>query len=111
MGRLVGSLTCTNPLTPYFSGHTRSLPLANNAETKKTVYMKIKLAIVAALAAGFVSGSGVALADDPAPAPDPNGPKCYTPTEDGWMHTQLVPCGWTYSQANGWQQLPPPPKP
>lgn len=107
----MGSLTCTNPLTPYFSGHTRSLPLANNAETKKTVYMKIKLAIVAALAAGFVSGSGVALADDPAPAPDPKGPKCWGWNDTGYTHWALTPCGWTYSDDAGWQQVPPPPAP
>jgi hypothetical protein len=72
----------------------------------------MKLMIVAALAAGLLSGSGVALADpDPAPGPDPNGPKCWTPTDDGWAHTELVPCGWTYSSANGWQQLAPPPAP
>ena len=73
---------------------------------EKNRIMKKKLLIGAAVAAALLSGGGIAAAD-PAPAPDPNAPKCYEPTEDGWLHTQLVPCGWTYSQANGWQQLPP----
>jgi hypothetical protein len=68
--------------------------------------MKMKLMIAAALAAGAVAGSGIAYAD-PAPAPDPNGPKCWEPTSSGWLHTESVPCGWTYSDADGWQQLPP----
>jgi hypothetical protein len=68
--------------------------------------------IVAAVAAGLLSGGGVALADpDPAPGPDPNGPKCWTPTEAGFAHTALVPCGWTPTANGGWQQLPPPPAP
>jgi hypothetical protein len=72
--------------------------------------MKMKPMIVAGIAAAVLSGgSGVALADPAPPAPDPNGPKCWEPTPDGWMHTEYVPCGWTYSSADGWQQLPPPP--
>lgn len=71
--------------------------------------MKTKLAIVAGLAAAVLSsGYGIAVADPDPPGPDPNGPKCWEPTEDGWMHTELVPCGWTYSSANGWQQKVPP---
>jgi hypothetical protein len=73
--------------------------------------MKKKLLIGATVAAALLSGSGVAVADPDPPGPDPNAPKCFTTTEDGWMHTQLVPCGWTYSSAGGWQQLPPPPAP
>jgi hypothetical protein len=72
--------------------------------------MKIKLMVAMAFAAAVLFGGGVAYAD-PAPAPDPNGPKCWEPTESGWMHTSYLPCGWTYSDANGWQQLPPEPSP
>jgi hypothetical protein len=72
--------------------------------------MRMKPMIVAALAAGLLtSGSGVALADPDPPGPDPNAPKCWEPTEDGWMHTEYVPCGWRYSSADGWQQVPSPP--
>jgi hypothetical protein len=71
--------------------------------------MKTKLTIVAVVAAALLSGSGVARADDPPAGPDPNGPKCWTPTPDGWMHVELVPCGWMYSDAGGWQRLPPAP--
>jgi hypothetical protein len=74
--------------------------------------MKTKLAIVAGLTAAVLSsGCGVALANPDPPGPDPNAPKCWEPTTDGWAHTELAPCGWTFSSENGWQQLPPPPPP
>jgi uncharacterized membrane protein len=76
------------------------------------VSMKMKLMVVAAVAAALLSGSGVALAaPDPAPGPDPNGPKCWGPTDSGNTHWGYLPCGWTYSDSGGWQQLPPPPAP
>jgi hypothetical protein len=79
---------------------------------EKNRIMKKKLLIGAAVAAALLSGGGVAAADpspEPAPAPEPApGPLCWTSTPDGWAHTQYVPCGWTYSQAGGWQQLPGP---
>ena len=59
--------------------------------------------IAAALAAGALSSSGVAFAD-PAPAPDPNGPKCWTSNNEG--HQQLTPCGWAYSDSSGWYEVP-----
>jgi hypothetical protein len=74
--------------------------------------MKMKPMIVAGIAAALLSSGSAVAAADPAPdppGPDPNSPKCWQSTEDGWMHTELVPCGWTYSSAGGWQQLPPPP--
>ncbi|UQX10482.1 hypothetical protein [Candidatus Mycobacterium methanotrophicum] len=73
--------------------------------------MKTKLVVVAAFAAAVLVNGGIAVADPapPAPSPDPNAPKCWTQTDDGWMHTALLPCGWTYSSSQGWQQLPPPP--
>ncbi|UQX09815.1 hypothetical protein [Candidatus Mycobacterium methanotrophicum] len=73
--------------------------------------MKTKLAIIVAVATAVLSGSGLAHADDQPDQPDPNAPKCWTPTPDGWLHVEFVPCGWTYSQAGGWQRLPPPPSP
>jgi hypothetical protein len=72
--------------------------------------MKMKPTIVAGIAAALLSaGSAVAAADPGPPTPDPGTPMCWEPTPDGWAHTQYVPCGWTYSSADGWQQLPPPP--
>jgi hypothetical protein len=71
--------------------------------------MKKKLLIGAAAAAALLSSTGVAAADPGPPTPGPNTPMCWEPTNDGWMHTEYVPCGWTYSSANGWQQLPSPP--
>jgi hypothetical protein len=68
-----------------------------------------KLLIGAAAAAALLSGGGIAAADPGPPGPDPNAPKCWEPSQDGWMHTELVPCGWTYSTTDGWQQLPAPP--
>lgn len=78
---------------------------------ERKVAMKTKLAIVVAVAAAALFGGGLARADaSPPPGqPDPNAPKCWTPTPDGWLHMQLVPCGWTYSDEGGWQRLPPPP--
>ena len=73
--------------------------------------MKKKLVIAAALAAAVLSGTGVALADPAPPAPDPNGPKCWAENDTGYMHWAYTPCGWTYSDSGGWQQVPPPPAP
>ncbi|MGO9155255.1 hypothetical protein [Mycobacterium sp.] len=70
--------------------------------------MKMKLVIAAAFAASVLAGSGVAHAD-PAPSPDPNAPKCWITGPD--QDLQYVPCGWTYSHSQGWQQVPPPPPP
>lgn len=69
--------------------------------------MKTKLMIAAAFAGAVLSGSGLADAD-PAdePQPDPNGPKCWVMGGD-IPHYQLAPCGWTYSESGGWQQVPP----
>jgi hypothetical protein len=80
---------------------------------EKNPIMKMKPMIVAALAAGLLtSGSGVALADpDVPPAPDPKGPKCWGSSDTGYMHWAYLPCGWTYSDTEGWQQIPPPPAP
>lgn len=72
--------------------------------------MKKKLLIGAAVAAALLSGGGIAAAD-PAPAPDPKGPKCWGENDTGYMHWAYTPCGWTYSDENGWQQVPPPPAP
>ena len=72
--------------------------------------MKKKLVIAAAVAAALLSSSGVALAD-PAPAPDPKGPKCWGWNDTGYTHWAYTPCGWTYSDDAGWQQVPPPPTP
>ncbi|HZC91189.1 MAG TPA: hypothetical protein VE400_11115 [Mycobacterium sp.] len=67
--------------------------------------MKKKLMLVAACAASVLLGSGIAYADPaPAPAPDPNGPKCWTTNDAG--HQELTPCGWAYSDASGWYQVP-----
>jgi hypothetical protein len=72
--------------------------------------MKMKPMIVAGIAAALLSGGAAVAAADPGPPePGPDTPMCWEPTPDGWMHTQYVPCGWTYSAADGWQQLPPPP--
>jgi uncharacterized membrane protein len=73
--------------------------------------MKKKLMIVAACAAALLSSSGVALADPGAPAPDPNGPKCWGSTDAGNAHWGYLPCGWTYSDSGGWQQVQTPPAP
>jgi hypothetical protein len=62
-----------------------------------------KLMMVAACAAAVLIGSGVAHAD-PAPAPEPNGPKCWVWAKDG--HLQLTPCGWAYTDEAGWYQVP-----
>jgi hypothetical protein len=68
--------------------------------------MTKKLMMVAACAATVVLGSGIAHAD-PAPAPDPNGPKCdiWNGGDDG-TKWERVPCGWAYGQEKGWYQLP-----
>lgn len=100
----------------YFTRSHESVPgqpvrLANNAETKKNVPMKKKLVIAAALGAALLSSSGIALADPAAPGPDPKGPKCWGENDTGYMHWAYTPCGWTYSDDNGWQQAPPPPAP
>ncbi len=68
--------------------------------------MKTKLMIIAACAAAALAGSGVAYAD-PAPQPDPNGPKCLQMGGDD-PHLQWSPCGWVYSDSEGWTQVPPP---
>ena len=65
--------------------------------------MTKKLMMVAACAAVVLMGSGVAQADDK-PAPDPNGPKCWTSNNEG--HQQLTPCGWAYSDSSGWYEVP-----
>jgi hypothetical protein len=62
-----------------------------------------KLMMVAACAATVLLGSGIAQAD-PAPAPEPNGPKCWVDNDEG--HRQLTPCGWAYSDHTGWYQVP-----
>jgi hypothetical protein len=65
-----------------------------------------KLMMVAASAASAATvllGSGIAQAD-PAPAPQPNGPKCWVQNNEG--HQQLTPCGWAYSDGSGWYQVP-----
>jgi hypothetical protein len=62
-----------------------------------------KLLMVAACAATVLLGSGIAQAD-PAPAPEPNGPKCWVDNNEG--HRQLTPCGWAYSDGSGWYQVP-----
>jgi len=61
------------------------------------------LMVVAASVATLLLGSGVAQAD-PAPAPEPNGPKCWVDNNEG--HRQLTPCGWAYSDGSGWYQVP-----
>jgi hypothetical protein len=66
--------------------------------------MKRKLMIVAACAATALLSSGIAHAD-PAPGPDPNGPKCWVTNADG--HQQLTPCGWAYTDERGWYEVPP----
>jgi hypothetical protein len=74
--------------------------------------MKMKPMIVAGIAAGLLSiSSAVALADPAAPGPDPKGPKCWGWSDTGYTHWALTPCGWTYSDEDGWQQVPPPPAP
>jgi uncharacterized membrane protein len=73
--------------------------------------MKKKLVIAAAVAAALLSSGGVALADPSPPAPDPKGPKCWGWSDTGYTHWALLPCGWTYSDTDGWQQVPPPPAP
>ena len=70
--------------------------------------MKKKLVIAAALGAALLSSGAIALAD-PAPTPDPKGPKCWAENDTGYMHWAYTPCGWTYSDDNGWQQAPPSP--
>jgi hypothetical protein len=86
--------------------------LTNNARPKRIVYMKMKPMIVAGIAAALLSGgSGVALADPGPSQPDPNGPKCWGWSDTGYTHWALTPCGWTYSDEDGWQQGPPPPAP
>lgn len=90
----------------------RPLRFANNAEKKKNVSMKKKLVIAAAaLGAALLSSGAVALADPAAPGPDPKGPKCWGENDTGYLHWAYTPCGWTYSDDNGWQQAPPPPNP
>jgi hypothetical protein len=72
--------------------------------------MKMKPMIVASIAAALLTGgTAVAAADPGPPQPGPDTPMCWEPTPDGWAHTEYVPCGWTYSAADGWQQLPPAP--
>ena len=67
--------------------------------------MTKKLMMVAACAAAVLMGSGVAQADpDPKPGPEPNGPKCWVTNNEG--HQQLTPCGWAYSDSQGWYQVP-----
>jgi hypothetical protein len=86
--------------------------LTNDARPKRIVYMKMKPMIVAGIAAALLSGSsGVAAADPAAPQPDPKGPKCWGWSDTGYTHWALTPCGWTYSDEDGWQQGPPPPGP
>jgi hypothetical protein len=65
--------------------------------------MTKKLMMVAACLTTVLLGSGVAQAAPP-PAPDPDGPKCWVTSDDG--HNQLTPCGWAYSAASGWYQVP-----
>jgi len=65
--------------------------------------MKKLLLIIAACAATALPGAGVAYAE-PAPAPEPNGPKCWVDNDEG--HRQLTPCGWAYSDHSGWYQVP-----
>lgn len=66
--------------------------------------------IVGGLTAALLcSGSGIALADPDQPGPDPNAPKCWTTGDSGFAHIEYAPCGWTYSDTDGWQQIPPPP--
>ncbi|UQX10956.1 hypothetical protein [Candidatus Mycobacterium methanotrophicum] len=72
--------------------------------------MGTKLIGVAAVAAALLlGGSGVALADPVSPTPDPNAPKCWTSGDSGYLHIEWVPCGWTFSDKDGWQRIPPPP--
>ncbi|MGA8331904.1 MAG: hypothetical protein WB777_21805 [Mycobacterium sp.] len=66
--------------------------------------MKTKLMLAAAGMATALLGSGAAHADPAAPAPDPNGPKCWVDNDEG--HRQLTPCGWAYSDGSGWYQVP-----
>jgi hypothetical protein len=67
--------------------------------------MTRKLMIVAACAAAALLGSGIAHADpEPAPAPDPNGPKCWVTSDEGKQ--ELAPCGWAYTDARGWYEVP-----
>lgn len=73
--------------------------------------MKMKPMIVAGIAAALLSGGGgVALADPagpPAPPPgQPNMNLCWGPTDSGYMHWGYLPCGWTYSDTEGWQPRP-----
>ena len=85
--------------------------LTNTAGPKRIVYMKMKPMIIAGIAAALLSGaSGVAAADPGAgpPQPGPDTPMCWEATPDGWMHTEYVPCGWTYTASDGWHQKPPP---
>jgi hypothetical protein len=86
--------------------------LTNNARPKRIVYMKMKPMILAGIAAALLSGgSGVAAADPGPTQPDPNGPKCWGWSDTGYTHWAYTPCGWTYSDAGGWQQEAPPPAP
>ncbi|MDT7722115.1 MAG: hypothetical protein QOE94_3126 [Mycobacterium sp.] len=74
--------------------------------TERDRLMTRKLMIVAACAATALLGSGIAHADpEPAPAPDPNGPKCWVTSDEGKQ--ELTPCGWAYTEARGWYQVPP----
>lgn len=67
--------------------------------------MAKKIMFVAACAAAMLLGGGIAHADpDPKPAPDPNGPKCWVTNNEG--HQQLTPCGWAYSDSQGWYEVP-----
>jgi hypothetical protein len=64
-----------------------------------------KLMMVAACAATVLLGSGIAQADpNDKPAPQPNGPKCWVDNNEG--HRQLTPCGWAYSDSQGWYEVP-----
>jgi hypothetical protein len=63
--------------------------------------MKKMPMIVAACAATALAGIAHA---EPAPAPDPHGPKCWVDNDEG--HRQLTPCGWAYSDHSGWYQVP-----
>jgi hypothetical protein len=68
--------------------------------------MMKKIIAAGVFVAAALLGSGIAYADPtpPTPAPDPNGPKCWVANNEG--HQQLTPCGWAYSDSQGWYQVP-----
>jgi uncharacterized membrane protein len=85
--------------------------LRTTLKRKNNVSMKKKLVIATTVGAALLSSSAVALADPATPGPDPKGPKCWGWADTGNTHWTYEPCGWTYSDENGWQQAPPPPAP